>query len=156
MADLYRFTCPSCGYEARVAGEPTASFTVYFETITCRDCKELRDVPFAVRLSSQESEGGGDQGAGPDDPVLEGLWKQYYQEFEDARDAHRPVNVRLIEDIHAAILTQQAMAKQAAYRALDPKCPRSEEHAWEPWRHPGPCPRCGETMEKGDWVPPGV
>ncbi|MBN1319662.1 MAG: hypothetical protein JXA87_02370 [Thermoleophilia bacterium] len=154
MADIYTFRCPGCGYEARVAGGPTATSMHYYETIVCRDCKELRDVAFAVR--DDDGKGGGpaaSQAEEPGDPVLDDLWAQYYREFEEAKDTHRPVNVRLIEDIHAAMLAQQAMLKQSNFRKLDAKCPKSAEHAWESWRHPGPCPQCGKTMERGHWVP---
>lgn len=154
MADIYNFRCPNCGYEARVAGGATASSMYYYETISCRDCEELRDVPFAARVEdADENECAGDQPEGCDDSILDDLWAQYYREFEEAKNERRPVDVGLIERIHAAMVTQQAMAKQGAFRRLDPKCPKSDQHQWESWRHPGPCPKCGVTMEKGDWVP---
>jgi len=154
MADIYTFRCPGCGYEARVAGSPVVAALHYYETVVCKDCKELRDLAFAVRANDPErGESAGDQAGEPDDPVLDDLWAQYYREFEEARDEQRPVNVRLIDDLHTAILTQQAAAKLSGFKKLDPKCPKSGQHVWESWRHPGPCPKCGETMERGHWVP---
>lgn len=149
MADVHEFRCPGCGYAARVAGEPVATSMFYFETISCRDCRELRDIPFATRVSDvKDGEGLADPAQKSDDSALEDLWAQYHREFEDALNEHRPVNVQLINDLHAAIRSQQTAAKLSGYRELDPRCTRSEEHVWESWRHPGPCPKCGETMEK--------
>jgi predicted RNA-binding Zn-ribbon protein involved in translation (DUF1610 family) len=27
-----------------------------------------------------------------------------------------------------------------------PRCPVSAKHVWQEWTHPGPCPKCGTTM----------
>ncbi|NVM01571.1 MAG: hypothetical protein HWN67_04515 [Candidatus Helarchaeota archaeon] len=31
-------------------------------------------------------------------------------------------------------------------------CPKSNDHAVDFWNHPGPCPKCGKTMRKGEGV----
>lgn len=36
------------------------------------------------------------------------------------------------------------------WEEVEPACPRSRLHRVNPWQHPGPCPRYGETMERGD------
>lgn len=30
------------------------------------------------------------------------------------------------------------------------RCPADASHTVDPWEHPGPCPGCGSTMERGD------
>lgn len=32
------------------------------------------------------------------------------------------------------------------------RCPESFSHQIKIWKHPGPCPKCGRTMRKGDLV----
>lgn len=41
---------------------------------------------------------------------------------------------------------------QPTERRVEPRCPKSQTHTVEPWTHPGPCPRCGVTMEEGGEV----
>lgn len=36
------------------------------------------------------------------------------------------------------------------WEEVEPACPRSGLHHLRAWQHPGPCPRCGETMERGE------
>lgn len=37
-------------------------------------------------------------------------------------------------------------------RSYPVQCPKDPRHTVHLWRHPGPCPRCGETMEQGEMV----
>ncbi|MBX3276442.1 MAG: hypothetical protein KF868_00430 [Acidobacteria bacterium] len=30
------------------------------------------------------------------------------------------------------------------------RCPKSKKHAVERWKHPGPCPKCGAQMNRGE------
>jgi hypothetical protein len=34
--------------------------------------------------------------------------------------------------------------------AAELKCPKGSRHQVEVWNHPGPCPRCGETLVRAD------
>ena len=38
---------------------------------------------------------------------------------------------------------------EGAEKAREPSCPEHESHTVRRWTDPGPCPRCGETMERG-------
>lgn len=41
---------------------------------------------------------------------------------------------------------------EAARARFPLRCPRSGDHRVRPWSHPGPCPRCGETLARGEHV----
>jgi len=34
--------------------------------------------------------------------------------------------------------------------AIEPECPRSGGHTVRRWTHPGACPKCGNTMMRGE------
>ena len=38
---------------------------------------------------------------------------------------------------------------ESKWEQTKPSCPESDRHRIEIWRHPGPCPECGRTMERG-------
>lgn len=38
---------------------------------------------------------------------------------------------------------------QPAERRVEPRCPESTHHTAEFWTDPGPCPRCGATLDRG-------
>jgi ssDNA-binding Zn-finger/Zn-ribbon topoisomerase 1 len=40
----------------------------------------------------------------------------------------------------------------ATERKLKPRCPKSRDHKSEPWEAPGPCPKCGSTIEGGEMI----
>ena len=44
MGACYKFTCPKCGYEAKVSGGKDRGFSVSVQTMTCMNCSILVDV----------------------------------------------------------------------------------------------------------------
>jgi Zn finger protein HypA/HybF involved in hydrogenase expression len=44
MGETYRFTCPSCGYRAKVSGGEDCGFCVITQTVTCPECQALFDI----------------------------------------------------------------------------------------------------------------
>ena len=36
--------------------------------------------------------------------------------------------------------------------SVAPVCPKSRRHAIKRWEHPGPCPKCGSTMNMGNML----
>lgn len=39
---------------------------------------------------------------------------------------------------------------QSGFEQGEPLCPQDREHAVVSWRHPGPCPRCGGQLARGE------
>src|SRR3712207_2111019 len=35
-----------------------------------------------------------------------------------------------------------------AFEPVEVRCPKAKRHMVERWTHPGPCPQCGETLER--------
>ena len=55
-------------------------------------------------------------------------------------------NCGTLEDVHvgdAPTTSSEDVAKMSLH------CPKSRRHQITQWNHPGPCPRCGETMTRG-------
>jgi hypothetical protein len=45
MAQIRQYRCPKCDYRAEVSGGEDRGLEIYTQTIVCKDCRELRDVP---------------------------------------------------------------------------------------------------------------
>jgi len=38
----------------------------------------------------------------------------------------------------------------AEWKPVEPRCSRGPAHQFEEWKHPGPCPKCGNMMDRGE------
>jgi len=56
MGERYAYTCPSCGYEAYVAGGESALMLAKTKTFQCNDCQTLMDL--STEVADPESENG--------------------------------------------------------------------------------------------------
>jgi len=56
MGATYKYACPSCGYEAYVAGGKSALMMAKTRTYQCVDCKSLIDL--TTEVADPESESG--------------------------------------------------------------------------------------------------
>ena len=56
MAERHRYTCPSCGYEAYVAGGESRVMRAKMQTFQCNDCETIMDI--ATEVVDPNSEDG--------------------------------------------------------------------------------------------------
>jgi hypothetical protein len=61
----------------------------------------------------------------------------------------RTITCRDCKELYDVAVAKRSMDGPVGFRDVAPRCPRSETHSWEPWHSPGPCPRCGEIMDRG-------
>jgi hypothetical protein len=56
------------------------------------------------------------------------------------------------QDCHALydVVTSEDSMTHKPERELPIHCPQSSSHRWRLWTHPGPCPKCGATMVRGE------
>ncbi len=45
MAQIRQFRCPNCDFRAEVSGGEDRGLEVYIQTVVCKECTEIRDVP---------------------------------------------------------------------------------------------------------------
>ena len=51
-------------------------------------------------------------------------------------------------EIPPVILRDGSAPLRLVWQKFPPACPANAKHFVEPWRNPGRCPRCGNSMEK--------
>lgn len=150
VPEVYEYICGSCGYAAEVCAGQVNGFIQEVLTISCRDCRELYDVVI-THLPQEEDRLPDEQ----PDLEFEQLWERYCQELRDAEAAGRSPDEVLLREFRIAADARTLIDEikhELGFRRFPPRCPRSEEHAWVPWVHPGPCPCCGEIMQRGALV----
>ncbi len=54
MGEIYKFTCPKCGYSAKVSGDVDCGYIVVTTAILCKECKRLYDVEIGKALEDKE------------------------------------------------------------------------------------------------------
>ncbi len=129
MGRTYLFDCARCGYQAKVSGGVDDGFRRIVQTIECRDCKELHDVPIRIRATETEVRASrGKWGAKPFTAIAGGSEPSLFSALTD----------RML----IAGLTE------AKWSILKPVCPKSNRHRVRPWNSPGRCPRCGTYLER--------
>lgn len=124
----FQFECPWCQYRAQLSGGADTGMHCEVQTIVCRDCRELYDVPTRIRRRQPEKEA----------PLV--------RRFQALRQEIPPVVLRngsfhpLNHPVPPLVWEKSMLA-----------CPASQKHFVEPWNDPGRCPRCGNFMEKVGW-----
>jgi hypothetical protein len=125
MGRTYLFECPRCEYRVAVAGGVERGLVCQVQTIRCRDCSALVDVPTRVRVTGREV------------PRNPGLGRP---------DAWQDQLRRRFMDWHLQLPV--GVASRDQWVALKLRCPVSPMHRIEPWTHPGKCPRCEVHMDR--------
>ncbi len=54
MGEIYKFTCPQCGYSAEVSGDVDCGYISVTTTILCKECTTLYDVEIGKALGDKE------------------------------------------------------------------------------------------------------
>ena len=55
------------------------------------------------------------------------------------------------KELHDVVTTQEPwLAMEPTWNPTNLRCPKSDTHTVELWEHPGPCPRCGAEMVRGE------
>jgi phage FluMu protein Com len=125
MGRTYLFECPRCEYRVAVAGGVERGLLCEVQTMRCRDCSALLDVPIRVRTESREV---------PRSPAL-------------GRSDHWQDQLRRrFTNWHLQLPIEIAARDQ--WVTLKPRCPVSPIHRVEPWTHPGKCPRCAVHLDR--------
>ena len=128
MGKTFHFECPWCQYRAQVSGGADEGVHCELQTIICRDCRELMDVP--TRLRQREPE---------------------------KAMAHRPNAFRSRFELPPVVLRNgsfhqlNSVIRPLVWQEFKLSCPKDTRHFVEPWKDPGRCPRCGNYMEKSGW-----
>lgn len=130
MARSFLYECGRCRYRAVVAGGADRSAHCCLQTIRCRECRQLFDVPVRLRVSTDVSQ----------------LRQRLHRRLYPARppELDRPVpgwNLRLV-----------SQAERCQWATVKLRCPNVAWHHVQAWNQPGPCPRCGDTLD-GTLVP---
>jgi len=128
MGRTYLFECPRCHYRAAVAGGADRGFHCFVQTILCRDCKALFDVPTRVRV--------------PVEPQKPGR-----------RGKTTFARARKVETAPLSAVAWQnrllfVAGRRTKWVVLKLRCPNSRSHRIELWEEPGQCPRCATQLER--------
>ncbi len=128
MGRAYLFECARCSYRVAVAGGVDRGAHCFVQTIHCRDCRILVDVPIRVRVADHEIQ----------QPYR--LWPRNMLAFPRAVEPS------------PHLLWQNRLAFGGSFKwkwvnvAL--RCPVSRFHRVETWQEPGRCPRCGTYLDR--------
>jgi hypothetical protein len=129
MGKTFHFECPWCQYRAHISGGADSGVHCEVQTVVCRDCRELFDVPTRAQKREPEkseiSPGKSIRALRPEVPPVVLQSGSFHQ-------LNHPVRPLVWEQFKLA-------------------CPMSPKHSVEPWNDPGRCPRCGNFMEKNGW-----
>jgi hypothetical protein len=128
MGRTFQFECPWCQYRAQLSGGADSGTHCEVQTIVCRDCRELYDVPTRIRRRQPEK----------DAPPV--------RRFRTLRPEIPPVVLRN-GSFHSLKHPLPPLVWEEARLA----CPSNAKHFVEPWNDPGRCPRCGTFLEKVGW-----
>ena len=136
MGRSYWFQCSKCGYGAKVAGRADRGLNCFVQTIVCRDCRELYDAVFRLKVSDERL------------PITDRLSPNPLIRVNGT--GQKAFNKRVPPTFHAAT-SRLLYSGVRRFKWLEFKlqCPYSEFHKVEPWADPGKCPKCGIFMEKG-------
>ncbi|HEY4415801.1 MAG TPA: hypothetical protein VGO57_08925 [Verrucomicrobiae bacterium] len=128
MGKTYHFQCPWCQYRAYISGGADSGDHCDIQTISCRDCRELYDVPVRLRRREPEKQ-----------LSLGKLLKPLRPELPPSvlrNGSFQPLNYP---------------SRPLVWEQYKLACPVRPEHFIEPWQDPGRCPRCRNFMEKSGW-----
>lgn len=98
------------------------------QTIKCRDCRELYDVPTRLRRREPENE------------IISGKFLKILR-------PELPPSVLRNGSFHQL----NSPVAPLVWQEFKLACPLRANHFVEPWNDPGRCPRCGNFMEKNGW-----
>ncbi len=123
MGRSYWFECARCGYRVVISGKPDRGHDFFAESISCSDCKKLYDAVVKLRV-----------------PV---------PRLKPALGAPK-LPAKSPPPTFQAALTRLPVTGvgRHRWRIFKAVCPISQSHKVHAWRDPGPCPRCGNVMEK--------
>lgn len=138
MGRSYWFECSKCGYGAKVCGRADRGLNCFVQTIACRDCKELYDAVYRLKMPNERPL----IHAGPDRNSPGSLRAGLSLRERKPRNRHAPSFQTVLNRLP---YTGVSRFKWLEFKLL---CPVSEIHRVEIWCHPGKCPRCGIFMEK--------
>jgi hypothetical protein len=87
------------------------------------------------------------EGAGGRDALMTGpTWTIVCLDCGELRD----VIVWEKEDLESSGAWSVAIPDPNTKHLTEPKCRKDPEHRVKEWTHPGPCPKCGATMERDE------
>lgn len=135
MARTFHFECARCRYRASVTGGQDRGVHAYVQTVLCRDCRKLYDVPYRMRVANEELE------------TRFRLWRTNLLR-QAAGDALRPASLGSFQS-----RLPYGGASRGRWLRLQLACPVAGFHRVEPWAEPGPCPRCGNPLERAVVMP---
>jgi hypothetical protein len=124
MGRTYLFECPRCEYRAAVGGGLERGMLCQVQTIRCRDCSKLVDVPIRVRVTAREAKKPG--------AMAGNAWQDRLSRQFTNWHLQLPVGI----------------AARDQWVTLKPRCPINAVHRIEPWSHPGRCPRCDVPLDR--------
>jgi hypothetical protein len=124
MGRTYLFECPRCEYRVAVAGGVERGLLCHVQTIRCRDCSKLVDVPVRVRVKGREV---GRPGLGRSDAWQDQLRRRF---------------------MNWHLQLPPGVTPGDQWITLKTRCPVSAIHRIEPWAHPGLCPRCDVHLDR--------
>ena len=128
MGRTFQFECPWCQYRAKLSGGADSGTHCEVQTIVCRDCRQLYDVPTRVRRREP---------------------KKAVASAKRFRD--------LIPEIPPVVLQNGSFhplnhpLPPLVWEQFKLACPANPRHGVDKWKDPGRCPRCGNFMEKIGW-----
>ena len=128
MGKTFHFECPWCQYRANLSGGPDSGVHCEVQTVVCRDCRELYDVPTRVRRREPEKE------------IAPGNY------FRALRPEIPPVVLR-----NGSFHALNTPLRPLVWQQFRLECPVNPRHFVEAWKDPGRCPRCGNFLEKNGW-----
>jgi len=127
MGRSYLFQCPRCRLRAVVSGGADQGVHCCVQTIHCRDCAALHDVPVRLRVAAGEV------------PLP--------QRLQPRLQLNRPLRLPAPVTGWDRRLPFGGSAKHQ-WVAIELRCPVSPLHRVKPWKDPGGCPRCGHRLER--------
>ncbi len=74
----------------------------------------------------------------------------YYAEVSGGDDvgmmaSTTTINCGVCRELYDVVVLSRSRARTPARK--EPQCPKVNTHPVTVWKHPGPCPRCGETLD---------
>ena len=137
MGRSYWFECSKCGYGAKVCGRADRGLNCFVQTIACRDCKELYDAVYRLKI--------------PAEPLIHSRPERNLlgRSQVDSTLREKKLRKRLAPSFQT-VLNRLPYTGVSRFKWLEFKilCPISEIHRVEAWNYPGKCPKCGIFLEK--------
>jgi hypothetical protein len=123
VGKTYLFECPQCQYRVRISGGADEGLHCEIQTVVCRECRQLYDLP----LRQRRRDGAGEAARFP--------------------GFQRP-DIPPVVLGESSLNPSTKPPAPLVWRELAMACPVNSEHFVEPWNDPGRCPRCGNFMER--------